>query len=493
MLSLISIMPQTQDGWPSSVRTQGKFYICAPPNPVKIILACSKDPLLDDPASIYLLHQFMFVYKVQYSVATLLLGKFIVYLFIMLWSAVLLMPVTFASGACSGISLTTEQWSAFRKSVPAIEEAIMKMESRMKSEDVSKQIEADVSDSVTAFASQGLIPVERKQIEADMPNSVTAFTPQGVIPNGRKQVEADMSNLAPTFAPQGLIPIETTRLDGKNYYCWVHQMEFFLKQLKIAYVLTEPCPSITLSPEASVEEIAQARAAAQKWADDNYICRRNILNSLSDHLFDQYSNKTYSAKELWEELKLVYDEDFGTKRSLVNKYIQFQMADGIPILEQVQELHNIAASIIASGMWIDDNFHISTIISKLPQSWKESRMRLMHEEFLPLNMLMYRLRVEEESRSRNKRGEPSTKEAHCADSKLENKLGPKKREMKRPGMYWEMEKDNKAIVCYNCGKKGHISRHCHRRKFDIREKENEKDNEAVPVVTEVDMVEGIVE
>ncbi|KAA8516185.1 hypothetical protein F0562_019364 [Nyssa sinensis] len=391
-----------------------------------------------------------------------------------------------------GISLTTEQWLAFRKSITAIEEAIMKMESRIRSEDTYKEVEADVSDSVTAFAPQGLIPVERKQIEADMPNSVAAFTPQGVIPNGRKQDEADMSNLVPTFAPQGFIPIETTRLDGKNYHFWVRQMEFFLRQIKIAYVLTEPCPNITLSPEASVEEIARARAATQKWVDDNYICHHNILNSLSDHLFDQYSKRTYSAKELWEELKLIYDEAFGTKRSLVYKYIQFQMVDGLSIVEQVQELHNIAMSIIASGMWIDENFHVSVILSKLPQSWKEYRMRLMYEEFLPFNMLMYRLRVEEESRCQTKRGEPSTR-AHCAESKLENKLGPKRREMKRPGMCWDIEKDNKAIVCYNCGKKGHISRNCHHGKSDIREKGNEKGNEAVPVVTEADMVEGIVE
>jgi hypothetical protein len=32
----------------------------------------------------------------------------------------------------SGISLSTEQWSAFRKSVPAIEEAVSKMELKLR-------------------------------------------------------------------------------------------------------------------------------------------------------------------------------------------------------------------------------------------------------------------------------------------------------------------------------------------------------------------------
>ncbi|CAL5397688.1 unnamed protein product [Camellia sinensis] len=397
-----------------------------------------------------------------------------------------------------GISLNAKQWSAFRKSVPDIEAAITKMESQRRSKDAGKQIEADMSNSVTAVA-QEIIPAETKRIEEDISNSVAASAPQlqELIPEVTKQIETDISNsvaasapqsqvqfstetkrteadisnsvIASASQPQGLVPIQTTRLDGKNYHCWVHQMEFFLKQLKVAYVLTEPCPSIAVSPEASFEEIARAKATVQKWVDDDYISRHTILNSLSDHLFAQYSKKTRSAKELWEELKLAYDEDVGTKRSQVNKYIQFQMVDGIPILEQVQELHMIADSIIASGMWVDENFHVSAIISKLPSSWKEYRMKLMREEFLPLKMLMYRLSVEEESRNRAKK----------LGQKTDNKLGQKTR-------------DNKVITCYNCGEKGHISKNCHSRKVFIREKKNEE-IEAVPVVAEANTVEGIAE
>ncbi|KAK2971709.1 hypothetical protein RJ640_004003 [Escallonia rubra] len=354
-----------------------------------------------------------------------------------------------------GISLTAKQWSAFRSSFPALEAAIAKMESRVS---VREQIEADMSSPVTASASQGCVPIrhghERRQIEAGTSSSVPNFAPPS---NDQHDSVA-------------LVPIETTRLNGKNYHCWVHQMIFFLKQLKIAYVLTERCPSIPLRTEASFEEIVQAKAAEQKWVGDDYICRRNILNSLSDHLFEQYSKRTCSAKELWEELKLVYDEDLGTKRSEINKYIQFQMVDGIPILEQVQELHSIADSIIASGTWIDENFHVSAIISKLPPSWKEYRVRLMHAEFLPLNMLMHHLKVEEESRSRCQKGAPS-KNAHEICSRLDDKVGPRKREPKR--------------LCYSCGKEGHISRQCQQKKFDIQLQKKRKDSDVMPVAMEV--------
>ena len=350
----------------------------------------------------------------------------------------------------------------------------------------TKQTEADMSNSVSASAPRGFVPMETKQTEADMPNAASGSALPRLVPTGTKQTQADVSNSVSAYAPRSPVPIQTTRLDGKNYCCWMPQMELFLKKLKIAYVLIEPCPSIAVSP-ASFKEIAQAKSAMQKWVDDDYICRQSILNSLSDRLFDQYSKKTTSAKELWEELKLAYDEDFGTKRSEVNKYIQFQMVDGISIIEQVQELHKIADSIIASGMWIDETFHVSTIISKLPPSWKEYRMKLMHEEFMPVNKLMYHLRVEEESRNRVEKYEPFTK-AHVGQSRKENKLGHKNRNLKRQ---WEMEKDNKIIFCFNCGQKGHVSKYCQKRKVYVWEKKNDE-IEAVPVVAEANMVDRIV-
>ncbi|KAK4411514.1 hypothetical protein Sango_0224400 [Sesamum angolense] len=197
--------------------------------------------------------------------------------------------------------------------------------------------------------------------------------------------------------------------------------------------------------------------------DDDYMCRHNILNSCVDNLFQLYSQKSCSARELWEELKLVYDEDLGTTRSQINKYIHFQMVDGVSVVEQVQELHGIANSIVASGTWIDENFHVSTIVSKLPPSWKEFRVRLMHEEFVPFNMLMHRLQVEEDTRDCFK-VETNYKKGLIIEPKLDYRLGMRRKENKR--------------VCYSCGKEGHIIKNCDR-KFEAGDKSNEKENKVL--------------
>lgn len=284
-----------------------------------------------------------------------------------------------------------------------------------------------------------------------------------------------MSNPETNPLPSEPVLIEIGRLDGKNYQCWAQQMELLLKQLNIAYVLDEPCPSIMLGPEASNEEITRVKAAEQKWMNDDLVCRHNILNSLSDHLFYLYSKKPTTAKELWEELKLVnLCEEFRTKRSQVKKYIEFQMVEEKPVLEQVEELNNIADTIVAGGMVIEEKFHVSVIISKLPPSWKDICVKLMCEEHLPFPMLMHHLKVEQELRNQDKQGVPN----YPVGNHLTGKVVPRIREVQLQGFECkkrDVERDNR-IVCYNCGKKGHSSRHCYSKKKVekvITEKRNE--------------------
>ena len=290
------------------------------------------------------------------------------------------------------------------------------------------------------------------------------------------------------LASQEVVAIATHRFYGKNYHCWAQQMEIFLKQSKIAYVLTDPCPSVSLGREATTEEIARAKHDVLKWVNDDCICRSNILSSLSDPLFYQYSKRAGSAKELWEELKLVYlYEEFGTKRSQVKNYIEFQMVEERPVVEQVQEFNNIADAIVAAGMSIDENFHVSVIISKLPPSWKDFCIKLMRDEYLPFRKLMDHLRIEEECRSQEKQRESSTL---LGDHEI-RKFVPNSRDLKPPGMRWsrrESEMDGRPKFCHNCGKKGHISRNCRAKFVKENNESRDVDNGSMPAVTEVNMV-----
>ncbi|CAJ2631304.1 unnamed protein product [Trifolium pratense] len=173
-----------------------------------------------------------------------------------------------------GISLSSEQWTTFKNCVPAIEEAITKLEGRIRS-GINGKKNGEVASSVID------VPVEPVAIEPVTIESV---------------------------------PIEIVRFDGKNFQVWAEQMELFLKQLKINYVLTEPCPNATLGEKDA--SAGETKAAEKRWLNDDLTCRRNILSHLSDNLFNKYANRKMSAKDLWEDLKFVYlYEEYGTKIS----------------------------------------------------------------------------------------------------------------------------------------------------------------------------------
>ncbi|KAK8711358.1 hypothetical protein V6N13_146642 [Hibiscus sabdariffa] len=343
--------------------------------------------------------------------------------------------------SATGVTMSIETWSALKNSFTAIDEAITKMQSNLRTKPDGQQ-------------------------NGDMSNSVTAISHE-------------------------FSPIETTRFDGKNYHCWAEQMELFLKQLQIAYVLTDPYPGLNLSPETTSEELAQAKVPEKKWMNDDHLCRHCILSSLSDGLYYQFSKKAKTAKELWEELKLVYlYEEFGTKRAQVRKYLEFQILDGRSIVEQMQELNNITDSIVASGMMVDENFHVSAIISKLPPSWKDFCTKLMREEHLPFWILMERVRVEELSRHRVKQAE------HSKSASFHPAYNPglRVKDMKKPGVPWkkqESEVHSKPLICNYCGRNGHISRFCRDRKCgkNVNGKQN-GDNSTTHAVAEVNMTDS---
>lgn len=353
-----------------------------------------------------------------------------------------------------GISLSNDQWSIFRNSIPAIEEAIQKVESRLRSELERKQAEDKHARS------------QHESKHNDGTQSRAELNQNGTH-HGRRPVASRKHAEASTVgsAPQGVVPIGIIRFDGKNYLQWADRMESYLNQLKIAYVLSNPCPS---TAGVIDRELGQTLSAIQKWTDDDHICRQNILYSLCDNLFGYYSKKSGTARDLWEELKLIYfNEEYGAKVSLVKKYIEFQMVEEKSLFEQVQELHEIADSLIASGMYVEEKFHVNVIISKLPSTWKPFSIQLMKEDYLPVWMLMNLLKAEEETRGKEDRGEAILRRPELPISQPDKRLGPQRIPMKKPGVppaNHEPERDRRVKFCTVCKKKGHVPEQCWFRK-----------------------------
>ena len=278
-------------------------------------------------------------------------------------------------------------------------------------------------------------------------------------------METETSIASIKLMNQDLVKLD--RFDGTNFTRWQDKLKFLLTALKIFYILD---PELEPLPEASDKDSDERKAERKKRQEDELICRGHILNALSDRLYDLYTS-TQSAKEIWDALEYKYKaEEEGTKKFLISKYFDFKMNDEKAILAQVHELQVIVNKLCAVKIDLPVPFQVGAIIAKLPSSWNGYRKKLLHNsEDYSLEQLMKHLRIEEESRVREKLEKVSigsSSRAHAVDKPKkskkarENILALKKDQDKLKNS--NKNKPNKG--CFVCGKSGHFAHDCRHRK-----------------------------
>ncbi|GKB49931.1 zinc finger, CCHC-type containing protein [Tanacetum coccineum] len=194
----------------------------------------------------------------------------------------------------------------------------------------------------------------------------------------------------------------------------------------------------------------------------------NILNGMSDSLFDVYQN-VESAKELWDSLESKYlAEDALSKKFLVSNFNNYKMVDSRPVMEQFNELLRIFGQYTQHGLKIDESISVSSVIDKLPPSWKDFKHTLKHgKDDLSLVQLDSHLRIEESLRAQDsdkgKGKEVVVPSVNMTEQGSKNKNNKQNIEKKRG-----FNKNNSGsgsnkkpkLECWKCGKTGHFKRDC---------------------------------
>nr|KAJ0190715.1 hypothetical protein LSAT_V11C800406370 [Lactuca sativa] len=286
------------------------------------------------------------------------------------------------------------------------------------------------------------------------------------------------------------------QFDGQNYTRWAEKVKFMLHVLKLSFVLDPklaPIPDNPIPKEGeSVDPAVIAELEKQRilHRESEELCVGHIKNSLSDRLYDLYS-PVKDPKELWSALELKYKaHEEGTNKYLVSKYLAFQMVGDKSIMEQVHELQVMVNKLNALSISLPELFQVGAIIAKLPPSWKDFSKRMMHKsENYSLDDLMKHLRIEEETRIRDKRGKVGQSVHHVSAGSSSHKgesggqkkknFGPKKQNFKKPGHQNPNSKPKRVDPCHVCGEIGHYAREC-------------KDHKSVPVAQAVEKVTDMV-
>ncbi|XP_076937713.1 uncharacterized protein LOC143605514 [Bidens hawaiensis] len=162
------------------------------------------------------------------------------------------------------------------------------------------------------------------------------------------------------------------KFEGQDFRRWQKKMHFLLTTMKVVHVLSTPMAVV--EEEGNLEQVRRK----SKWENDNYICLGLILNGMCDTLFDLYQN-IETAKELWDILEAKYmAEDSSSKKFLVSNFNNYKMVDSRSVVEQYHELCRILGQFSQHNMNMDESISVSSIIDKLPPSWKDFKHNLKH-------------------------------------------------------------------------------------------------------------------
>ena len=252
------------------------------------------------------------------------------------------------------------------------------------------------------------------------------------------------------------------KFEGVDFRRWQKKMHFMLTTLKVAYVLSTPKTAV-----AENETLEETRLRS-KWENDDYICRGHILNGMSDSLFDIHGDAK-SAKVLWDLLESKYiAEDSSSKKFLVSDFNSYKIVDSRSITEQYNELIRILGQFKLHNMHMDETIAVSSLIDKLPPSWKDFKHNLKHQkEELSLVQLASHIRIEESLRAKDgdKAEKPKEKvesrqpSVHMVEDRRKNKKGYGKKR-KQENVTNNSNKKKKDLVCWRCFKPGHCKRDC---------------------------------
>ncbi|GJW26673.1 zinc finger, CCHC-type containing protein [Tanacetum coccineum] len=73
-------------------------------------------------------------------------------------------------------------------------------------------------------------------------------------------------------------------------------------------------------------------------------------------------------------------EDASSKKFLVSNFNNYKMVDFRPIMKQFNELLRILGQYTQHGLKIDESISVSSVIDKLPPSWKDFKHTLKHDK-----------------------------------------------------------------------------------------------------------------
>lgn len=222
------------------------------------------------------------------------------------------------------------------------------------------------------------------------------------------------------------------QFDGTNFDNWKYRLEICLNEKGLLQYIQEKLADILSSTEA---------ADRDKVKKEEKSCISVIVQCVHDSQLEYIRDKT-TAKEMFDGLKAVFERKSIAGQLLLRKrLLTMKMNEGTDIGDHFLEFDKTVRELKSTGATIEEMDVICHLLLTLPRSYDNLITAIETMNSKDLTLVFVKSRLLDEHRKRGNGGSSGkSNESHA------------------------MQARNPDIVCYGCGKKGHIKSMCKKAK-----------------------------
>jgi hypothetical protein len=241
-------------------------------------------------------------------------------------------------------------------------------------------------------------------------------------------------------------PYRIELLKSSNWLPWKRRMLAVLRDQKLAgYIEKDAAPPVPKDPKSPTEDETKAIKA---WTEGDYRTQTRIELSIGDAEIVHILGAT-TARQMWEQLTLVKENRGKLGAIMARKvFYRYEGEEGLNIVDHVAKLREMQEELHLMGSRIEDEEFVNVLMMSLPESWENFLTSFMgsrtDEMKMPSSHQMIAMLLEEERRRTKRTGGSQDVAMHGKFAK-----GDKKKNL-----------SNSDKECYNCKKKGHVSKDC---------------------------------
>lgn len=214
------------------------------------------------------------------------------------------------------------------------------------------------------------------------------------------------------------------QFDGTNFGNWKYRLGILLDEKGLKEYIIETLDDILSSKEASTHELIKQEKS----------CISIIVQSIHDSQLEYVKDQKF-AKDMYDGFVAVFERKSISGRLLVRKQLlNMKMHDGDVVSEHFLKFDKLIRDLKSTGATVEELGIVCHLILTLPRSYDTlvTALETMNPNDLSLDFVKSRILDEYGKRNNNEKGNKSNN-GHAMQAK------------------------NPDIVCFQCGKKGHIN------------------------------------